>query len=155
MWFTGNSYPGPITPYEATLKAFLDGGGRLFMAGQDILDQGAGTTDFVHDYLHITWDGSEAQNDKPTAAVHGVAGTLTDGLGAVPINHAVLGATFEDQITPNGAASAIFTDDSAEDDALSYSGTYKVVFLAWGLESYGTAAQKADLIHRSFDFFGA
>ena len=28
------------------------------MSGQDILDQGAGTTDFVHDYLHITWDGT-------------------------------------------------------------------------------------------------
>ena len=27
IWFTGNSYPGPILPYEAELKAFLDGGG--------------------------------------------------------------------------------------------------------------------------------
>ena len=150
VWFTGNSYPAPITPYEATLKAFLDGGGRLFMSGQDLLDQGAGTTDFVHNYLHITWDGSEAQNDKPTAAVHAIAGTLSDGAGVVPINHAVLGAAFEDQVTPNGTATAIFTDDSGQDDALSYSGTYKVVFLALGLESYGSAAQKADLIHRSF-----
>ena len=154
VWFTGNSYPAPVTPYEATLKAFLDGGGRLFMSGQDLLDQGAGTTDFVHNYLHITWDGSEAQNDKPTAAVHAIAGTLSDGVGAVPINHGVLGAAFEDQVTPNGTATAIFTDDSGEDDALSYSGTYKVVFLAFGLESYGSASQKADLIHRSFTFFG-
>ena len=34
------------------------------MSGQDILDQAAGTTDFVHDYLHIDWDGTEIQNDK-------------------------------------------------------------------------------------------
>ena len=27
------------------------------MSGQDILDQAAGTTAFVHDYLHIDWDG--------------------------------------------------------------------------------------------------
>jgi hypothetical protein len=54
----GRDYFRGFTLYEATLKAFRDGGGRLFMAGQDIPDQGAGTTDFVHDYLHITWDGS-------------------------------------------------------------------------------------------------
>ena len=36
------------------------------MSGQDILDQAAGTTPFVHDYLHITWDGTETQNDKAT-----------------------------------------------------------------------------------------
>ncbi|HZE49863.1 MAG TPA: hypothetical protein VE074_09880, partial [Jatrophihabitantaceae bacterium] len=59
VWFTGNAYPGPISPYESELKTFLDGGGRLFMSGQDILDQAAGTTAFVHDYLHIQWDGSE------------------------------------------------------------------------------------------------
>jgi uncharacterized repeat protein (TIGR01451 family) len=155
VWFTGNSYPAPVTPYEATLTAFLDNGGRLFMSGQDLLDQGAGTTDFVRNYLHITWDGSEAQNDKPTAAVHGVAGNpVTDGIGAVPIDHSVLGAAFEDRITPNGTATPAFTDDTAQPDALSYGGTYKVVFLAFGLESYGTAAQKADLIGRAYSFFG-
>jgi hypothetical protein len=164
VWFTGNSYPAPILPYEATLKAFLDGGGRLLMSGQDILDQSAGTTAFVHDYLHISWDGSEVQNDKATANVHGVAGNpVTDGIGTVPIDHSVLGAAFEDRITPNGGALAAFTDDGdpsatpplpPQTDALSYSGTYKVVFLAFPLEAYGSATQKADLITRTFAFFG-
>ena len=72
VWFTGASYPDPIGPYEANLTSFLDGGGRLFMSGQDILDQAAGTTDFFHDYVHIDWDGSEAQNDKATDTVSGV-----------------------------------------------------------------------------------
>ena len=77
------------------------------MTGQDILDQAAGTTAFVHDYLHIDWDGTETQNDKATAAVHGVAGNpVTDGIGTVPLDHSVLGAPFEDQITPIGAAHA-------------------------------------------------
>ena len=155
VWFTGNSYPSPITPYEGTLKAFLDNGGRLFMSGHDILDQAAGTTAFVHDYLHISWDGSETQNDKATSAVHGVAGSpVSNGIGAVPIDHSVLGVAFEDRITPNGGALNAFTDDTAQPDALSFSGTYKVVFLAFGLESYGTAAQKTDLISRAMTFFG-
>jgi len=154
VWFTGNSYPAPITPYEAALKGFLDNGGRLFMAGQDILDQAAGETDFVHDYLHIDWD-DPTQNDKATAAVHGVAGNpVTDGLGAVPLDHTVLGAAFEDKLTPINGGQAAFTDDDDDADAVSFGGSYKVVFLGWGLESYGTTAQKADLIHRAFVFFG-
>src|SRR5256886_4044097 len=125
------------------------------MSGQDILDQAAGTTLFVQNYLHIDWDGSETQNDKETASVHGVAGSLTDGIGAVPIDHSVLGAAFEDQITPSDGASQIFTDDTSATDALSFNGTYKVVFLAFPLEAYGTAAQKANLVTRVMTFFGS
>jgi uncharacterized repeat protein (TIGR01451 family) len=164
VWFTGTSYPAPITPYENSLTAYLNNGGHLLMSGQDILDQGAGTTDFVRNYLHITWDGSEKQNDKLTLTVTGVAGNpVTNGIGAVPIDLSVLGgpgAAFMDEITPNGGAAAAFVDDgtaagSPKPDALTFSGTYKVVFLAFGLEEYGTAAQKADLVTRVMTFFGS
>jgi uncharacterized repeat protein (TIGR01451 family) len=155
VWFTGNTYPGPLLPYEARLQSFLDNGGRLLVSGQDILDQAAGTTAFVHDYLHITWDGSETQNDKATSAVHGVAGSpVSDGIGAVPLDHSVLSAAFEDRITPNGTALPAFTDDAAASDALSFAGGYKVVFLAFPMEAYGTAADKADLVTRVMSFFG-
>lgn len=157
VWFTGASYPGPITPYEARLKNYLDGGGRLFMSGWDILDQAAGTTTFVHDYLHINWDGLETQNDKPTAHVNGVAGSLTNGIGAVTLDLSVLGgAQFSDRLTLLGPATPIFTDDSAATDGLSViDGGYKVVFLAFPFEEYGTtAAQKADLMTRVLGFFG-
>jgi hypothetical protein len=155
VWFTGNSYPAPIVPYESELKALLDGGGRLFISGQDLLDQAAGTTPFVHDYLHVTWDGTEAQNDKATANVNGVVtNPVTTGIGTVPLDHSVLGNSFEDRITPNGTAQAAFTDDASQTDALSYLGTYKVVFLAFPMEAYGTATQKADLVTRVKNFFG-
>jgi uncharacterized repeat protein (TIGR01451 family) len=160
IWFTGTNYPGPITPYEGELKAFLDAGGNLFMNGQDILDQGAGTTAFVHDYLHINWDGTEVQNDKATATVTAVGGNPVTGsiVGPVPINHAVYPAAFrgfEDRITPIAPAAPAFTDDTGQTDALTVSGTYKVVFLAFGFEEYGTAAQQADLLSRVKTFFGA
>jgi hypothetical protein len=155
VWFTGNSYPGPITAYEPKLQTFLNGGGHLFMSGQDLLDQSAGTTSFVHDYLHVTWDGSETQNDKATAHVNGVSGatSVTDGLGAVTLNRSVLGNNFMDQITPNGGASTVFTDDATQPDGLSFRGAYRVVFLAFPFEEYGTAAQKQDLVTRVFSFF--
>ncbi len=128
------------------------------MSGQDILDQAAGTTAFVHDYLHITWDGSETQNDKFTQNVHGVSGNpVTDGIGTVPLDLSVLGDAFMDQITPNGGALPAFTDDSSQTDALSYADPsgYKVVFAAFPIEEYGTAADKADLMTRVMAFFGS
>ncbi len=161
VWFTGVSYPAPLSAYEGELTAFLNAGGRLVMSGQDILDQAAGQTPFVHDFLHITWDGTETQNDKPTANVNGVTGNpVTNGIGAVPLDHSVLlDNEFEDQITPNGTAQGAFTDDTSTPakpvyDALSYAGTYKVVFLAFPFEEYGTATQKADLVTRVKNFFG-
>ena len=154
VWFTGNSFPAPITPYEASLTAYLNNGGHLFLSGQDILDQGAGTTDFVHNFLHVTWDGSETQNDKATNNVHEVTGTITAGVGTVPLNAAVLGNQFMDEITPNGTAVGIFTDDASMTDGLSYSGTYKVVFLPFAFEEYGSAAQKIDFVKRVMTFFG-
>jgi len=157
IWFTGNTYPAQLGPYETELAAFLDGGGRLFMSGQDILDQSAGTTPFVHNYLHIDWNGTEVQNDQPTTSVSSVNGNpVTDGIGTVPIDHSVLNAAFEDQVTPIDPATAAFTDDSAASDALTVaSGPYKVVFLAFPFEAYGNAAQKADLMNRVLTWFGS
>jgi uncharacterized repeat protein (TIGR01451 family) len=155
VWFTGNTYPGPITRYEGALASYLDGGGHLFLSGQDVLDQAAGQTDFVLNYLHVAWDGTEAQNDKATAAVHGVAGSIADGVGDVPLDIGVLGAPYMDQVTPTAGANGIFTDDSAQTNGLSVDATtYKVVFLAFPFEEYGTAAQKADLMGRAMTFFG-
>jgi len=153
VWFTGNSFPGPLLPYETKLKAFLDGGGNLFISGQDLLDGQAGKSAFVRDYLHVLWDGTEAQNDKATKNVKGVAGTLTAGVGSVPIDVSVLGNNFMDQITPIAPAIGIFTDDAGKFDALSYKGTYRVAFLAFPLEEYGTAQQKIDLVKLVMTFF--
>jgi uncharacterized repeat protein (TIGR01451 family) len=158
IWFTGNSYPGPIGVYEANLASYLDGGGRLFMSGQDILDQGAGTTDFVHDYLHVDWDGTETQNDKPTANVTGVAGNpVTATFGVVPLDTSVLaGAAFMDRITPIAPATAAFKDSSAATDGLTVAaGAYKVVFLAFPFEGYGSAADRTMLMGNALTYFGS
>jgi uncharacterized repeat protein (TIGR01451 family) len=155
VWYTGNAYPGPILPYESVLAGYLDGGGHLFLSGQDILDQAAGQTSFVSDYLHVDWDGTEAQNDIVTNAVHGVPGTITAGVGDVPLDVSVLGAAYMDQVTPISPATGIFTDDAGADNALSVDGGgYRVVFLAFPFEEYGSAAQKAELMQAVLGYFG-
>ena len=174
FWFTGTSFPGPILRYEANLTAYLNNGGHLFLSGQDLLDQAAGTTAFVHNYLHVTWDGSEDQNDRLTNSVSGVAGNpVTNGVGTIPLDLSILGGptlAFMDQLTLNGGALPAFMDDGSstkpfvhgvpasgpQPDALTFSGSgYKVVFLAFGFEEYGSAAQKADLMGRVVAFFNS
>ncbi|MGE5155934.1 MAG: hypothetical protein ACM3JP_00370, partial [Betaproteobacteria bacterium] len=158
VWFTGNSYPDPIGIYEANLGAYLDGGGHLFMSGQDILDQGAGQAPFVSTYLHVNWDGSETQNDKATTAVAGEAGNVvTDGIGSVPLDLSVLGgAAFMDQLTLIDPATVAFRDDAAQPDGLTVAaGSYKVVFLAFPFEEYGSATDKSDLMTRVYTWFAA
>ena len=48
----------------------------------------------------------------------------------------------------------IFEDHTAQTDALQFSGSYKVVFLAFPFEAYGSATQKADLVNRVMTYFG-
>ncbi|MBI3943388.1 MAG: CHRD domain-containing protein [Chloroflexi bacterium] len=155
--FTGNSYPDPIGPYEAELQTFLDHGGRLFLSGWDILDQAAGTTDFVRNYLHIDWDGTEIQNDLGVTNVTAVpTNTVTGGMGTIPVDHRVLSEDndFSDQITPIDPAVPAFWDDQGEADALTVAaGPYKVVFLAFPFEGLGIAEDRADLMHRVMNFF--
>jgi hypothetical protein len=67
---------------------------------------------------------------------------------------------FMDEITPNDGAQGAFTTDRSTTtapvyDALTFSGSYKVMFLSFPAEEYGTAAQKADLFNRVKTFFGA
>ncbi|MHA3703442.1 hypothetical protein ACXR2U_14795 [Jatrophihabitans sp. YIM 134969] len=156
VWWTGNTYPAPVSPYEPQLTAFLNGGGGLFLSGQDVLDQSAGTTAFVRNYLHVDWDGTERQNDKETATVSGVAANpVTAGVGTVPLDHDVLGATYEDEITPIDPAASAFTDDTGATDGLTVkTDGYAVVFLAFPFEAYGTAAQKATLMQNVLTYLG-
>lgn len=157
VWFTGNSYPDPLGVYETSLAAFLDGGGRFFLSGQDVLDQGAGTTAFFSDYMHVAWDGTDTQNDIGTLKVTGeLASPVTSGIGKVPLDLSVLGGVqFSDEITPITPAVVAFRDDPGQPDGLSVAdGAYKVVFLSFPFEEYGSATQKADLMTRVFTFFG-
>jgi uncharacterized repeat protein (TIGR01451 family) len=161
-WFTGTSYPTPLSAYEKTLTTYLDAGGKLFMDGMDLLDQSGGTSPFAKNYLHVDWDGSEVQNDKSTTQVHGVASTVIgDGL-AYDLTHFAAYGAFEDEITPNGPAVAEFKDDSGAADGLSVTDTshnsgssYKVVFFAFPLEEVGTATDRSDIVTRIESYFNA
>jgi uncharacterized repeat protein (TIGR01451 family) len=166
IWFTGQSYPDPLGAYEDRLAAFLDNGGRLFLSGQDILDQAAGTAPFVSDYLHENWDGTESHNDIGTDSVSGVVtNPVTSGIGNLALNFGDLGYDdFADALDLINPALPAFTGTYASPtvnvpqgtpDGLSVdTGTYKVVFLAFPFEVMGDASDQADVMGRVLDFFG-
>jgi hypothetical protein len=128
------------------------------VSGQDILDQAAGTTAFVSNYLHINWDGTETQNDVHTTFVTGlITSPVSSGILTLTVNNAGVGlADFNDQITPIFPAEPMFLDDKGQPDALQVDGgAYKVVFFAFPLEATGNAAQRANLIDRILKYFAS
>jgi uncharacterized repeat protein (TIGR01451 family) len=157
VWFTGMSYPGPILPYEGELAAFLDGGGKLFMSGQDILDQAAGTTPFVHDYLHINWDGTDVQNDTGALTVTAViTSPFASGLGATSMSYPSGFVDYADQITPIYPAEPAFVDNTGQPDALQVdAGAYKVIFLAFPFEAMSGASQRAATLDQALNYLAA
>ncbi|MBI5878623.1 MAG: CHRD domain-containing protein [Chloroflexi bacterium] len=156
VWFAGMSYPGPLLPYESELAAYLDGGGRIFMSGQDILDQSAGTTPFVLNYLHINWDGTEGQNDRGTLTVTAViTSPFSAGLSPMAMNYAAAGfaADYSDQITPTFPAEVAFLDDKGKPDALQVdTGVYKVIFLGFPFEVIQSAPERAAVLDRGLKY---
>jgi len=166
VWWTGGSYPNPITPYEANLTSYLDNGGRLYMTSLDGLDQSAGNTPFVLNYLHVTWNNT-ANNDKSNDPMNETA-VLTNPVTAVltgtyVVNNTAFGyCVCNDWIQPNGTALAATRDADANQinglTATDVSGAtgkeYRVVFLAFPPEAMGTTQNGATLMNSIMQYFG-
>jgi uncharacterized repeat protein (TIGR01451 family) len=156
VWFTGGSYPGPILPYETRLASYLDNGGRLFISGQDLLDQSAGTTAFVHDYLHVAWDGTETQNDKPiTPNLTGVStNPLTAALGPYTTDFNAIGLPdFSDLITLVSPAEAALQDATGIRALTISEASYKVWFLAFPWEAITSADGRLAVLQSALNDF--
>ena len=97
-----------------------------------------------------TGPAARAERQGHHGAVRGVTGNpVSDGIGAVPLDHPCSNSNFEDQIAPIGPATGGVHRRLVGNRCLTMADPgYKVVFLAFPFEAYGSAAQKADLIHR-------
>ena len=52
-------------------------------------------------------------------------------------------------------ATAAFTDDSGATDGLTVGRPYKVMFMAFPFEEFGTAAAKSDLLQKALTWVGS
>jgi len=138
IWFTGNHRSEVLGPDDvAQLRDFLDGGGQLFLTGQDIAEDLADDADstFLRDYLHVRYipgnpliiangiDGN-AIGDGDTLALGGPGGAANQ--------------SSPDIIEPlDSYAQPIYTYYNSSDVAAVHvtDGNYRVVFFAFGYES--------------------
>ncbi len=134
IWMTGHGRPTLTNEDQLHLARYLDGGGRLFLTGQDIASE-LQSSSFLTDYLHAEW---LADNHDETW-MSGVAG---DPIGSSAQMMMIAGdecAGIEispDAIRPLTGANAVFTyQPSATPAGIKYGGGYKLVYFAFDFEA--------------------
>ncbi|HTW92682.1 MAG TPA: S8 family serine peptidase [bacterium] len=165
VWFCGNDSTSTLTSTdEANLKSYLDNGGNLLLAGQNIAQDVAGDS-FLTNYLH-------AQFVTPATGqvyVIGKAGDPITSHGPSAQDTMVLGggggannSTSADGIRPLGGAVGCGTykgySDTTVQAVIRYSGSYKVVLFSCAFEAIDHQVsrylQKWTLMRRILLYFG-
>ena len=161
VWFTGDSATDYLQAADiAAMKEYLDNGGNLFLTGQGVANELAiQDSAFLSDYLHA----NIALTPVFYFAHAGVAGSpIGNGLRAKYDNSGQQAFVARPQLEPINGAIPAFRFDIAGTTyytALSYSGSFKVVFFNWGYEGLLntsiTYARRDTIMANILNFFGA
>ncbi|MDD5087234.1 MAG: S8 family serine peptidase [bacterium] len=132
IWHCGNQSWQTLTAEDQTvLSAYLDGGGNLIVAGQNI-DEDIATTVFYRDYLHAQSEnlGGNRQlsgvTDNPVSAGMSL---LLQGGGCAS------NSTSPSRVLPVNGGEALFTYSEGGVGATLYSGDYRTAYFAFALEA--------------------
>ncbi len=143
IWNVGLSYPTVDDADRAALSEYLDGGGALFISGQDIgwemNDIGGAALQWYHEYLHADFVGDDT-NQYNLAGVPG--DPVTDGLDIViQGGDGANNQAYPSDIDPyDPSATIIWTYNALANGALrADTGTYRVVYTAFGYEGINNA----------------
>ena len=146
------------TANRDTLAAFLDGGGRLLISGQDIgwsLNY-QGDNDkiqFYRDYLHANY----IADDSGFRALVGESGDpIGDGL-SFTLNGAgsAMNQYYPSEIDPRSGATGVFLYDVDQEGALRYDTGHREVYLAFGFEGVTGSAMRDTIMRRAIEWLGA
>jgi hypothetical protein len=152
VWNVGWAFPSLDADDRAALSVYLDGGGRLFVSGQDIgwdlNDQGGTAYQWYRQYLHANYINDDTNDytldgvaDDPVS--DGISLIITGGDGA---NN----QEYPSDIDPYGeGAGVIFTYDLNRNGAIKAdTGVYKVVYFAFGYEAINNATDRNLVMER-------
>lgn len=155
IWFTGDTSSNLLQADDiASMKAYLDGGGNLFLTGQMIAEElNAEDPSFLNNYLHATYGGYYF------GLVHeGLPGSVADGLSVRYTSYAHQDYMKGCSINPANGGQAMLRYESGPTSAVSYEGDYKVVFFCWGYEDisndFGGYDKRDSVMARVLEFFG-
>ena len=138
VWFTGYDWFSTLSAgEEASLSAYLDGGGRLFFSSQDYLYT-RGLTPFGRDYLGV-WDHIE---DASATVASGESDSLVgDGLGPYALTFSY--PNWSDALTPTLSSEVAFRGDDEMPIGLAHVGQgYRTVFFSFPCETLDAAAAR-------------
>ncbi|MFK5856718.1 MAG: Omp28-related outer membrane protein [Bacteroidota bacterium] len=157
----GWTFPSFTDENVGFLASFLDNGGNLFVAGQDIgwdTWDAAGngtdiTKDFYTNYLFADYksDGGTSNNSVYPYSNEEIFGTMAD-FSIVDIYG---GNMYPDEISPLGDAISIFkyNDNDSKSAAVRYANdVYKIVYLGFD-PSMGSTESMNEIVRRTNDWF--
>lgn len=160
----GWTFPALTDQIATDLMSFMDRGGNLLIAGQDVgwdimsLHSASNGTPLQRtlytDYLQTRYidDGSSSNRQFYPTADDAVFGDIT----ATTVNTIYTSAnTYPDQINPNGDdAVGIFNYSTSKSAGVRVNtGNYKAVYLGIGLEQVADPAVAQDIFTRTHDWF--
>lgn len=152
IWLTGDETASTLTPADQSLLAeYLDGGGRLFISGQNIGDD-IGASPFFASYLHA----APISDDADTFILTGLdfLASLVDiflqGVGGAN------NQTSPGEITPvNGGVAVYDYVGSALYGGVAYSGTHRTVYFAFGFEAINRPLDRDGVLAATLDDLSA
>ncbi len=158
----GWTFPSFADEDATTLINFLDNGGNLLVAGQDIgwdIESGSGygttiTQNFYSNYMNASYvdDGSTANSQYTTVTTDAVYGSI----GNTSLVDAYGGYMYPDQFDPINGATAIYNynGDANKIGAIRYeNSTFKLVYIGVSLEMIGDNVIKDEVVKIAHDWF--
>jgi C1A family cysteine protease len=154
VWLTGINGDIESENIEA-ISQYLDGGGKLFMSGQDIgwqlnYENDPDRIEFYHTYLHANY----IKDDSGFRSITGISGDpIGDGLSFdIGGGDGSGDQDWPSEIEPRTGAAAILAYDPGVEAGLRYDSGYRLVYFAFGLEAVNTGAMRDTLMHRSLEW---
>jgi hypothetical protein len=156
VWSVGFQFPTLDADDRAALSGFLNAGGALFITGQDVgydlNDQGGAAYQWYRDHLHADYIADDT-NDYTLSGVPG--DPVSDGIDLViQGGDGANNQDYPDDIDPADAtATVIWTYDANRNGAIrADTGTYKVVYLAFGFEAIDNATDRRAVMQQGMDW---
>ena len=173
VWLCEWTFPSLNGADRAELGAYLDGGGKLFLSGQDIgwdmcdtesdfdreyLRSGGASKVWYETYLHATYIADDASPGVHPVAVTGVAGSpIGDGL-AFDVYQPGRSSDqqFPSEIAPRAGAEGLFQYPNGGYGAISWtSGSTKLVNFGFGYEAIMDEGARFTVMDRVLSWLNA
>ncbi len=137
------------------IRNFVNNGGYLFASGSEIAwDLAASDSATAADSLFLTeiLKAEFVADDADQTVADGVSGSIFDGI-SLNFGLSPYQVSAPDVISPVNGASASLTYGTGDVAAIQYSGTGKVVYLAFPFETIAAADDRTEIMTRVAEFF--